>query len=525
MPRLSLHRSLFMAAAGCVALAVSGCADEQVLQPVPSAPSAAAGPARGFPVVLLGKGNGPNSAATLQDAVARVASGGTIRVFAGTHDASGVVIDKPLSVVATGSGTPVIRIVPGDDPADPGIEVREVAGTVLFRDLVIEGTGGASSTAVVASGTQRLAFEDVDFELGEAGEGVNVFGAGAGESLEVSGGAFRGGVAGVYASAVRARVEGTSFSSQAGWGVYGARAASVSVVGADFAGCGEYCILAVGIATAQGVVTYGELTVRDVDAVDCGAYSCVYATNGVEVSITGNRFSNAVATAPELAFFHNLIFLWLSRGEVSENVIDGCGLGQCIAVSGSSDAEVVGNRVTAYGAQGTRVGIVVSDGDRGDHRASSARVRGNRVTGIGSNPANLDGHAVGCFGEYCGLITVEGGSTAEVSGNAVDNGNIGIYARDGGRISGRDNRVSNVGRGIAILDEGSSATLRFNDVTGATILDLEQSPGAGPSDLTCTWWGSAAGPDAVASSAGASLYTPWAESPIAGTGASGCPGS
>lgn len=510
-------------AAGLLAVSLAGCGAEPPLQPEPSAFGAARGPSGGFPVVLLGRGNGPNSAATLQEAVEKVASGGTIRVFDGTHEASGVVVDKPLNVVAAGSGTPVIRIVPGEGDR-AGIEVVDVAGTVAFRGLLVQNDGTGGFISVLASGTERLSLAEMEFELGAEAEGVNVFGTGAGERVEVSGGAFRGGVGGVLGSAVRVEIEGTSFAGQSRMAVYGYRAASVSVVGADFAGCGQYCIVAAGIATPAGVVTYGELTVRDVDAVDCGAFSCVYAVNGVDVSITGNRLANAAITGEDVETLHNLVFLWLSRGEVSDNVIDGCGRGQCIAVSGSSDADVVGNRITAYGEQGTRVGIVVSDGFRGPSRASAARVVDNVVTGVGSNDANVEGHAVGCFGEYCGLVTVEGGSTAEVSGNELSNGNIGIYARDGGSITGRDNRVSDVRRGVAVLDAGSSAALRFNDVTGATFLDLEESH-AGGSDLTCNWWGSAAGPDAAASAQGPSLYTPWATAPVAGTGATTCAGS
>jgi hypothetical protein len=511
-------------ATALVALAVSGCADEQPLRPEPAAPSLARGPNGGFPTVLLGKGNGPNSASTLQEAVGKVAAGGTIRVFAGTHDASGTVIDKPLSVVATGSGTPVLRIVgAADSDAPAGIEVVDAAGTVAFRDLVIDNTGAPGSIAVAASGTERVEFEDVAFEIVQDGGGVHLSGTGAGETLEVSGGTVRGGSIALWADAARASVEGTSFAGQDGVAVYGGRASSLSVVGADFAGCGEYCILGAGIANPQGVVTYGALTVRDVDAVDCGTYSCVYAVNGVDVSITGSRFSNTVVS-PVDGLERNVIFLWLSRGEISDNVIDGCGLGQCIAVSRDSDADIVGNRITAYGDQGTRNGIVVSHGFRYPVRPSTARVRDNVVTGIGSNPENREGHAVGCLGEWCGLITVEGGSSAELEGNTLSNGNIGIFAREGGQVTGRDNRVSDVGRGIAILDEGSAATLRFNDVTGASILDLEQSHGEA-SDLTCNWWGSAEGPDDVASAEGPSLYSPWASAPIAGAGATACAGS
>jgi hypothetical protein len=525
MPRFRIpirSRFFFLCSAALLtALAVSACGDEQVLQPSVGEALEQAGPAGGFRVVLLGQGHGPNSAQTLQEAVTKVAAGGTIRVFPGTWEADGVVIDRPMTIHGQGGSRPTLRIpAPAPGSSHSAIEVRNAGGTVTFRDLVIDNTEASNLVAISAQGTPRVALDAVDILVHAGGQGVLLSGTGAGETLAVDGGRVAGGIRALAVLAGRLEVSGTSFADQGQFGVYGALASEVEVTGSDFERCGSFCVYVVG----GGATAYSSLTVNDVTATDCGEYSCIYTINWVDVSITGNRLSNTVASQVN-PFNRNVVFLWLSRGEISDNEIDGCGHGACIAVSGSSDADVVGNRVTAYGSQLTRIGIVVSDGALGAHRASTAQVRDNRVIGVGSNPTNAAGHAIGCFEEFCGAITVEGSSTAELTGNEVSNANSGFYARAGGTITGRDNRATNVRIGVQILDAGSAETLRFNDIQGASHQDVRQWGVTSGSDLTCNWWGSAAGPQAVDSPQGAAIYTPWATAAVAGTGATSCSGS
>jgi hypothetical protein len=523
-------RASALLAAALLALVAAACADQTLLQPDDALFTAAQrGPATGFPLVLLGQGNGPNTATTLDEAVEKVADGGTIRVFPGTWSTGQAVITRPVTVEGAGGARPVLVVEPLPEGTFPaGIQVVDVAGTVTFRNLVIDNTGAPGTFGAFARGTQRLNLEDVDFQVEDGVTGLRFIGTGAGETLAVNGGSFVGGFTAIWGQAARLMVDGTAFSGQGGFGVYGGLAADVAVRGASFDGCGRSCIYVFGL-TEPGpvVVSWGSLLVDDVDATDCGALACVYAVNGVEATVTGSRLSNASPNGTVHPTQHHVVFFWLSRGEIADNVIDGCGLGQCITVSGSSDADIVGNQITAYGDQRTRIGIVVSDGFLGSHRASTARVLGNRVIGVGGNPANVGGHAIGCeeWGQGCGPVVVEGGSQVQLSSNELANGNMGIYVRTGASVTGRDNRVSQVGRGIAIYNDGSHADLRFNDITGATILDIDHSAATPGSDLSCNWWGSAAGPSAVASPQAPGIYTPWATQPVAGTGATSCSGS
>lgn len=509
-----IRRPLPTLAAGILALGAVACGDRGPLPLEPDTALEARGGPASYPVVLLGNDRGPNGAATLEEAVALVAAGGTIRVFPGTWSATGVVIDRSVTLVGTGGEKPVIAVTPEEPEGKDMIRVMGSETRVALRGLVIDNTATSNAFGVVAEEAGSVELEDVDFRIGDESSGLLALGT----AVTVKGGSFRGGRIGMDASAGPADVDGTSFGGHAWRALASFGGSTMNVAGSQFSDCGVYCIVAVGMQDARA-----SLTVMDVDATDCGQVSCIYAINWVDAKVSGNRLSNRTPTGDRLATVHHVVFFWLTEGEISDNVIDGCGYGICVAASSSSNATIRGNDITAYGEDRTRIGIVVSDGFRGPDRGSTARVLENRVVGIGTNPATPEGHAIGCD-DWCGTILVESWSEAEIRGNELANGNAGIQVVRGSSVTGRDNRISDVRTGVQVLDDGTEATLRFNDVTGYTGLALEETTDRA-SDLTCNWWGQPGGPAGVSTDQGAGLYTPWATSPVAGTGARSCSGS
>jgi len=114
---------------------------------------------------------------------------------------------------------------------------------------------------------------------------------------------------------------------------------------------------------------------------------------------------------------------------------------------------------------------------------------------------------------------------ATLSRNTIVNADTGISAGDA-VITGTDNVVTGTLIGIAGVSvlATTSVTLNRSDVTSYVV----PMGGAGLFDLTCNWWGNAAGPQNVPEDVPAAVFTPFATVPIAnnpgvtcGSGASG----
>lgn len=85
-------------------------------------------------------------------------------------------------------------------------------------------------------------------------------------------------------------------------------------------------------------------------------------------------------------------------------------------------------------------------------------------------------------------------------------------------IVGNDNVFGDAYIGVDIWDNGY-AQLNFNDFINQ-VHDIEDYNG--PSNLSCTWWGNASGPRSLLAPIPATVYTPSALGPIAGTSHTGC---
>jgi hypothetical protein len=260
--------------------------------------------------------------------------------------------------------------------------------------------------------------------------------------------------------------------------------------------------------------------------------------SGVFASGDDDEGGNPIlSTAPHFdvlnSTFHDFTFSGIqhqegSSGLISSNTVSACGFNGCIRTVRDGPVVVRGNSVTVEGdrlAEGQRIrwGIAASAAGGGSHV-----IAGNTVTGVGAGPT---GHAIARAGIGIGRVVTalppEAVDNATVSGNTIVNADTGISAGDA-VITGTDNVVTGTLMGISAVSvlATTSVTLNRSDVTSYVV----PMGGAGLFDLTCNWWGSAAGPENVSEDVPAAVFTPFATVPIAnnpgvtcGSGASGAP--
>lgn len=460
--------------------------------------------AGGFNTVLVKPGMpaqatsaGAPVVSTIADAVDRVAAGGTIKVFAGTYVTADVVIDKAVTLESAGNGQAVIR----SENVTAALRVAG-GGSLTVRGLEFENSGSRASI-LVTDAPAAVDVSDAAFRVTDNGfSGIDFRQRASGTALSVERSSFEGGSYGVIAMVAGAEVRESAFSGQRWVSLY----------------------LATDATVENNVMT------------DCGDNACIFAVGGSSGAIAGNTLSNARTGPgphdegqgiPTYAFFHHVILVFTgSDVEITGNEIDGCGWGQCIATGVGAHALIEDNVITAYQAQGTRIGIVVGDGAGGDAPAgngSSAVVRNNQLIGVSANTDRSDPNQ---YAYRVSGFQAEGiGSSLVAEGNLISNAALGIGARMAASVSGSGNAADLLRLATAIRDTDSEMTLHGSDFTD--YLEAIQAGGSTSSSLTCNYWGSAGGPSGVGLSSGqtSALYTPWAETPIAATGqTTGCTG-
>lgn len=265
-----------------------------------------------------------------------------------------------------------------------------------------------------------------------------------------------------------------------------------------------------------------------------GGESGVFASGDVDEA--GNPI---LSTAPHFdvlnSTFHDFTFSGIqhqsgSSGLINGNTLSACGFNGCIRTVLDGQVEVRNNSVTVEGDRvfsdrfHIRWGIAASAVPGGGHV-----ITGNTVTGVGVGPS---GYAIERAGIGVGRVVTalppEAVDNATLSRNTIVNADTGISAGDA-VITGTDNVVTGTLIGIAGVSvlATTSVTLNRSDVTSYVV----PMGGAGLFDLTCNWWGNAAGPANVPADVLAAVFTPFATVPIAnnagvtcGSGASGAPG-
>lgn len=484
-----------------LAITLAGCSEDAGL--IPTEPDLAK--TGGFPVVILRggantQGNGAKGAvaSTLAEAVSKVAPGGTVRVFEGSYLAENVEVAKTITFEAAGSGRPLLRTAAGPY----GLHLVD-GGNATLRGIDFENhssTSGAASLRVDGANSS-LTVRDASFSLGTEGYSA-IYGNAAANSLSLDAISVTGGTYGVIS-----------------------RVADFELTNSEIFG---QELTAVPIFSGRHLVADNRIT-------DCGDRVCVYLLNGAHGTITNNYLSNPSAGpdgptpeqpgsgVPAYANTHNLITLTGgAEATVVGNEIDGCGFGHCVLAVRGTSALIESNTFTSYQEQGTRYVIVAGDGAGGrsgdPSRGSVITARGNTFVGVGD--PGVDRDDINSYAVRWSLMLAEGvGSELRAYDNVGANAGSGLSAARNGRVSGSGNSLSLLRAGLAIYFSGAMFA-NGNDVTDY-VFSMDEFEGR-PSDLTCNYWGDA-GPMNPMTQQGASLYTPWAEEPVADSAsAAGC---
>ena len=396
----------------------------------------------------------PGDYDSVQEAYDKTVPGGMIEICAGTHVVEDVQVDAPVTIRGVG-GTVEIQ----NETAISSFKVSSGAsGTVAFRGLTFVnaspfGSGVFPYSIRIEAEFDQVVIDGSSFTNTAGWGGLRVDGAGSGPDAHVlvQNSSFTGGVGGVNAIAVSGRIEGNEFTN---------------------------CF-----------------------------FSCVRVSSGSDVDVIDNHFADA--TTGVNPFFHSVILFSRSgtTGTVERNVIDGCGMGQCIDVSNGPTVDVINNDITVYHGHGTAWGIVGFSDDQ--NRVTTLVIKDNTIEGVGGNaetdPTEGDEYAI----EGAGILLSNASGT--VFGNSVTNANRGLYAINGGVITdgtgtdGGDNVVDLVFTGVA-SEGGSTVTIDSSDFTRYQIsIDGDFDPGS----LTCNWWGDIFGPHDVGAGVDGDVYTPW----------------
>ena len=236
----------------------------------------------------------------------------------------------------------------------------------------------------------------------------------------------------------------------------------------------------------------------------------VFASGAPQFDVSNSMFANFSFSGIQYQLQH--------RGLIEANTVSDCGFAGCIRVRLTDGVTILNNTVNVASARNVRWGIVADTGP-------NLVIQGNVVMGIGTvaDPNDPASYAITTAGIGVGLNGVSPGTpfTTTVSGNKVTNARAGIEATNASTISGSDNVIDVVYQGISGVPTLArpSITINRSDITRYVV----PFTGRGLTDLTCNWWGSAAGPLNIPSVA--SVYTPWAVAPIANGAGGSCTGA
>jgi hypothetical protein len=202
-------------------------------------------------------------------------------------------------------------------------------------------------------------------------------------------------------------------------------------------------------------------------------------------SVTDNVFRNCGSTVCARSFAGNLVF---ARNRIEVNS------------SFSRASAVEFRRLTPLPA--VVLPIVIEDNV----------IVGATIGGVATAPTS--------WGAQRGFWVQDAASavTNIVRRNQVDSVHTFLDVFSTSRVSAHDNLFTT---GVLAVRSSGIATVNRNDFVG--LLGSIAAPLAAGADLTCNWWGSVAGPVAPPGTIAASVYTPFALTPIANQPSVVCP--
>lgn len=557
------------------ALTLSAACTHDALAPSPvpdlGDPAYTAGPPGGFRLVMVRAGASASTEAgapvvdNLADAVARVAAGGTIRISEGVYLAEDVLIDRPMVIEPAAGAAPTVRT-----GAVGGFLIRTtLPGTVTIRGLHVEVLGVRGILA--AREYDQVVLENLMFTTTagpfSASGGLPAGWIAAGAALNMSptsrftvrGSTITGGHWGLIATAARADFVDNTLSRQALGGLQLESGSEGRISGNTFDGCGAWRCIGVASASEGVVVSANTISI----AHPARVRSAIQAFGGGTVTIERNRITGTGGAGREVlahpmefgievrggpgrtavttvrgnhvsGAYNGLTVGGASRGVIEGNIVDPCGAWGCIAVfsNGVTGADVAVRGNTVRSILDRRTFFAIHSG--WEATAGRLSITDNTIMGATppSNTADPSTYALDIAfqnGTWYpgGLEGIPLGDAVEFSRNRISDAAVGVRAFHGGVIEGRDNTFTTIfGEVLGAHDRGV-LRLRFNDVLGHRFaLGMSGSPVAdephrGTLEVTCNYWGGGA-PNGVWDGMPASAYTPFARSPIAGTGATTC---
>jgi hypothetical protein len=570
---MTRSRFSLLARALVAALTATACAGDVMAPDLISTPAhVAASRDDGYRVVHVRSGPGAESSTdagapvvdNFVDALARVATGGTIRVHDGTYDVTNVTIGKPVTIHPNGAANPVIRTGHPN-----GFRVfTDLPGTVTIRGLTFEVQGLRAILA--APRYDQVIIEDSRFNSvagGPTPSGLPIGFVSAGAATSnarptakfiARRNVFAGGHWALISTGAAAEFIDNSVSNMGTGGIQFENGARGLMQGNTVERCGvRRCI---GVAASRGVVVRdntvrnehpravragiqlfngGDVVAEGNQVLGSGGFGRNPADHafefGIDVSggnppfamtasVTGNRVSGAN---------QGIALGGVKNGQVAGNTVEPCGAWSCITVHGSAvqGANVVVRGNVLRSVLARRTFFAVQSGWSAGSGALS--VVENDIAGAAApaDPAAPSTYALDIAfqnGTWYppGLEGVPLGASVDFSRNRVSNAAVGVRAFHGGRIHGRDNIFSTIhGEVFGAHDRGVNA-LQFNDVggyrfalsiSGSPLKDVEHR---GTLDVRCNYWGG--GAPVGTGIAPASAYSPFSARPIAGTGATGC---
>ena len=253
----------------------------------------------------------------------------------------------------------------------------------------------------------------------------------------------------------------------------------------------------------------------DIDNISVEANLGIFAAKsgagiGGRVDVTNSSFSGGA--------------LWYQGGTtglIQGNTID-CGHGSaCIRMrSGLSTTQpepirIIANHIVQPPGGGNRArAIWLTALDAGPFEVRDNFIDGGSLGGDRSDPF-----------DYSFQHAAVHSHGAEVVGLVTDNTIVGAYRGllsedSSAKIAVDDNTVTTTWTVLSLLNGGQMSAYS-NDLTDY-VVPIDPSEPFADGDLTCNWWGDAAGPQGVDPAIAPAVFTPWAAASVAGTGSQSC---
>jgi len=252
-----------------------------------------------------------------------------------------------------------------------------------------------------------------------------------------------------------------------------------------------------------------------------GTFPVVTLTNSPtsDIEVLSNSFVGPTSSAEIL--LQNEGF-----ARVANNLFTSCGTtAACVRLSNVATGIVANNTISIPSSTFTLAGIAING--PGSSTISNNVILGGGLVGPATDTASYRFRSGGILVQAANAVggafdaTGVAAASANVSTNTVTNAATGIRVLGGGiSVTGSNNNVSRV-HSVVRMDNASTTpsslattTSDFsNFVTAIRFAWLLAAPGT--IDVTCNWWGTAAGPLAFAAGIPTSMYVPFATAPIA----------